>query len=99
MFFSRIREERDYNTIEFFLNKIPFLRVLLNDFLKQVATDIITILLQLLSPMVSLLKVGDPTQNIILELAKLLGRVEQILESIEVDRQDIAVLRVKRVEL
>ena len=48
--------------------------------------DIIIILLQPLSLIVPSLKVGDPTQNTILELAKLLGRVEQIPEPIKVDK-------------
>ena len=61
VYFLRIREERNCDTVEFFPNEVLFLRVSLDDFLKQVATDITTILMQPPSSVTPSLKVGDAT--------------------------------------
>ena len=43
-YFSRTKDVRDCSTVEFFPHSIPFPRVTLNDYLKQAATNIISIL-------------------------------------------------------
>ena len=43
-YFLRTRDVRDRDTIEFFYHAIPFPRVILNNYLKQAATNVISIL-------------------------------------------------------
>jgi tryptophan synthase alpha subunit len=54
--------------------------VIVNNHLKQAATDLVMILSQLLNNTVPWLKAGDPTYNTILEIAKLLKRGDDIPE-------------------
>ena len=77
-YFPRTREVRDCDTAEFFPHEIPFLRVTLNDHLKQAASDIISILSKPPPSTVPSLVAGESTNNAILEIAKLLNRAESI---------------------
>jgi hypothetical protein len=65
--------ERDVDTLQFFLKKIPFPSISTEDYLKQDASDILAILQK---PPSSLpyLAYGDPTKNVIVQIATLLGR-------------------------
>ena len=77
-YFPRTRDVRDCDTVEFFPHAIPFPRVTLNDHLKQAATDIISILSNPPSTTVPSLLAGDETNQALLEIATLLGRVQNI---------------------
>ena len=61
VYFLRTRKERNCDTVEFFPNEVSFPRILLDNFLKQAATDIITILTQPPSLVIPSLKAGDAT--------------------------------------
>ena len=69
---------RDCDTVEFFPHAVPFPRVLLNDHLKQAATDIISILLNPLKIIVPSLIAEEDTTIALYEIAKLLKRVDPI---------------------
>ena len=75
-----MREVRDCDTVEFFPYSIPFPRVTLNDHLKQAATNIISILSNPPSTTVPSLLAGEDTNQALYEIAKLLGRVDNIPE-------------------
>ena len=80
MLFSRTRDVRDCDTVEFFPHSIPFPEVKLKDHLKQAATDIVTLLTHPPSSTVPSLKEGDPTRNALLTLAQILNRSDTIPE-------------------
>jgi hypothetical protein len=65
--------ERDVDTLQFFPKKIPFPKISTEDYLKQAASDILSILQ---NPPSSLpyLAYGDPTKNALVQIATLLGR-------------------------
>jgi hypothetical protein len=66
--------ERDVDTLQFFPNKIPFPNILTEDYLKQAASDILTVLQNPPSNL-PCLAYGDATNNAIdVQLATLLGR-------------------------
>ena len=78
-YFPHTRSERDCDTVTFFPNVIHFPKVTTDDFLRQAATDIISILSS--PPKVSIiptLEAGDLTKNAILKLATLLNRADKI---------------------
>ena len=83
--------------MEFFSHDIVFPRVTLKDHLKQAAEDMVTILAQPPKNNVLSIQAGDPTWNTILQIAKLLRRVEYILELVEeiIHENDTLALRVK----
>ena len=88
-YFPRTREVRHCDTVEFFPHEISFPRVTLKDHLAQAAEDIVTILTKPPSKNVPSLQSGDPTRNAILQLAKLLKRVEIIPEpEIDMSQED-----------
>ena len=58
---------------------IPFPKVSLDDFLRQAATDIISILTAPPSTTAPSLQAGDPTRNALLEIATVLNRAENYL--------------------
>ena len=95
-FFPRTREERDCNTVQFFLHEITFPRVGLTDYLKQAAIDLILILSHPPVTIVPSLKAGDPTRNALLQIAGLLKRIEDILEpQAPEELENVPLLRVK----
>ena len=78
VFFPKTQTERDVDTIIFFPSSIPFPETKLNDFLKQAAGDIITLLTQLLSITTPTLQAGDDTKKVLLDLAKILNRADTL---------------------
>ena len=68
-YFPRTRTTRDCDTVTFFPTNIPFPQVKLDDFLRQAATDIITILTKPPSSTTPSLQSGDPVRNALLTLA------------------------------
>ena len=80
--------------VEFFPHSIPFPRVTLNDYLKQAATDIILILSNPPSTNVPSLLAGEDTNQALYKIAKLLKRVETILDIVEEQHIDTIALRV-----
>ena len=96
-YFPRTREVRNCDTVEFFPHDIVFPRVTLKDHLKQAADDLITILTQPPKNNVPSMQAGDPTRNAILQIAKLLKRVEHIPEPVEeiIHQDDASAPRVK----
>ena len=70
-FFEKTRSERNVDTVTFFPKKIKFPQVKLEDFLKQAATDIISLLTQPPSTTTLSLEAGDLTKNALLKLARI----------------------------
>jgi hypothetical protein len=64
---------RDVDTVEFFPTIIPFPTITTADYLKQAATDIVTILRNPSNDLPSL-SFGDDTTNALVQIAQLLGR-------------------------
>ena len=64
------------DTVTFFTRDIPIPKVGLDNFLRQAATDIITILTSSPSTTTTSLEPGDPTQNAIQKIAEMLNRAE-----------------------
>ncbi len=60
---------------------MPFPEIKLDDFLRQVASDIITILTQPPSTTIPSLQAGDPVSNALTTLAIQLQRIEDIPEN------------------
>ena len=79
-YFPRTRTERQCDTITYFPTIIPFPKVGLEEFLRQAATDIVTILSNPPSTTVPGLEQGSTTNNALLKLAKILNRVEHLPE-------------------
>ena len=75
-YFPRTRATRDCDTVTFFPTTIPFPQIKLDDYLRQAATDIITILTQPPSTTTPSLQAGDPVRNALLTLATQLKRIE-----------------------
>ena len=78
VFFPKTRSERDCDTITFFPIVVPYTKVYLDDFLRQAATDIITILTIPPSSTTPSLQVGYVTKNSLLNVAKSLNRAEDL---------------------
>ena len=76
---------------------IDHYRVTLKDYLKQVVEDMITILTQPPKNNILSIQARDPTRNAILQIVKLLKRVEHIPELVEeiIHENDISALRIK----
>ena len=81
-FFPKTRSKRDVNTITFFHKAIKFPEIHLDDFLKQAATDIITILTSPPSTTTPSLQAGDTTRNALPDIAKLLHRADDLPQHI-----------------
>ena len=77
-YFPRTRSVRDCDTVTFFPTVVPFPEVKLRDYLKQAATDIVTLLARPPSSTVPILTEGDPVRNALLTLATQLNRIENI---------------------
>jgi hypothetical protein len=67
--------ERDVDTLKFFPKTVPFPNISTEDYLKQAASDILSIL-QKSPTTLPYLVYGDATNNTIVQIAKLLGRAE-----------------------
>ena len=68
-----------------FPTNVPFPHVKVVDFLKQAATDIITILTSPPSTTTPSLEAGDPVRNALLTLATQLHRIDTIPEPVKMD--------------
>ena len=79
-YFPRTRSVRDCDTVAFFPTTVPFPEIKLDDFLRQAASDIITILTQPPSTTTPSLQAGDPVRNALTTLATQLQRIEDIPE-------------------
>lgn len=66
------------DAVEFFPHSVTFPQVKLHDYLKQAASDIVSILATPPSTTVPTLASGDETQNAILQLASILKRADKI---------------------
>jgi hypothetical protein len=75
-YFPRTRTVRICDTVTFFPTTVPFPEVKLEDFLKQVATDIITILASPPSTTTPTLQAGDAVHNALQNIATQLKRIE-----------------------
>ena len=67
---------------QFFPHDIPFPAITTDDYLKQAAEDIITILTAPPSPTTPSLSAGDPVRNALLEIATQLKRIEAIPQTL-----------------
>ena len=84
-YFPRTEQIRDCDTVTFFPTNVPFPQVKLVAFLKQAATDIITILTSPPSTTTPSLEAGDPVRNVLLTLATQLHRIDTIPEPVKID--------------
>ena len=78
-YFPQTRAESDVGTVTFFLTVVPFLEVITEDFLKQVALDIIFILTTPPSTTTVSLKAGDKTHNELSKIAESLQKIDRIV--------------------
>ena len=74
-YFPKTRSARQINTLTFFPHTIPFPEVTTEDFLKQAALDIVSILSNPPTSLPISLEAGDSTKNAILQTAEVLGTV------------------------
>ena len=77
-YFPSTRAERNIQTATFSPKDIPFPKVNLDDFLRQAAMDIITILSSPPTNNSQSLEVGDTTKNALLKIAQILHRAEDL---------------------
>ena len=77
-YFPKTRSQRDVDTVTFFPKVVNFPAVKAEDFLKQAALDIISILTKPPSTTIVQLEAGDATKNALLKIAQALQRVEKI---------------------
>ena len=88
---------RDVDTVIFFLSTIPFPKVKIEDFLRQTATYIISILQQPSPTKIPSLQAGDPVHKALLKLATILHRVDELPDPIIFDYlPKTTLLRVKK---
>ena len=78
-FLQSTRSVRNVVTVTFFPRDIPIPKVGLDAFLRQVATDIITILIAPPSTTTLSLEAGDSTRNALQKIAETLNRVDILL--------------------
>ena len=76
-YFPRTKTTRDCDTVTFFPKNVLFPEIKLEDFLRQAAEDIVTILTLPPSTTTPSLKAGDPVRNALLTLATQLKRGEK----------------------
>ena len=79
-FVTDTRKELDCDTVSFFPKTIPFPAIKTDDFLRQAALDIISILSEPPSSTVPSLEAGDETRNALLKIATALNRIETLPE-------------------
>ena len=78
VYFPKTRSKHNVDIVTFSPTVIPFPNIDLDNYLRQTAVYIITIIPATPSPSTSTLKVGDPTQNILLEIATVLTRADML---------------------
>ena len=76
VYFEKTRSMRIIDTVTFFPKKIKFPQVQLEDFLKQAAMDIITLLTQPPESTTITVQARDATKNALLQLATILNKAE-----------------------
>ena len=76
MLFPHTKTTRDVDTVTFFQTTVPFPKVNLDDFLRQAALDIVTLLQRPPSTTTLSLQAGDSIQNAMLKLAAILHRTD-----------------------
>ena len=84
VYFPKTRSERDCDTITFFPTVIPYPEVKLEHFLKQAASDIITILTTPPSTTTPSLQAGDTTKNALLDIATILHRANDLPPNLQI---------------
>ena len=82
-YFPSTKTVRDCDTVTFFPTSALFPKIKIENFLKQAATDIITIITQPPSNTTPSLQAGDPVRNALLTLTTQLKRVEPIPPVVE----------------
>ena len=82
-YFTRTRSERNVDTVTFIPHSIPFPTMTIDTFLRQAATDIVTLLKKPPNPSIPRLQAGDSTYTALQQLADLLQRVEKPLIHVE----------------
>ena len=75
-YFPRTRQERITDTVTFIPHAIAFPSVNVIDFLRQTATDIVSILKAPPNNIIPNLEAGDQTYNALLEIASVLNKTE-----------------------
>ena len=80
-YFPRTKTLRNCDTVTFSPKAIPFPEIKLEDFLRQAAEDIISILTLPPSTTTPSLAAGDPVRNALLTLATQLQRVQKMRSS------------------
>ena len=73
-YFPKTRSKPNVDTVTFFPKRITFPEIDLDDYLRQAATDIITLLTAPPSTTTVTLEAGDPTRNALLKIATILNR-------------------------
>ena len=86
-FIPSSRSKVNSDTVAFFPHEIPFPEVKIDDFIRQAATDIITILTHPPATTVHSLQAVDSTKNAIMELASILNRSDNISNKLETQRK------------
>ena len=76
-YFPETRSTRPVDTVTFFPSSIPVPEVKLEDFLRQAAIDIVTILQDPPSTTTLKLQVGNETRNALLDIALILKRCDK----------------------
>ena len=77
-YFPKTRQVRICDTVKFIEHTIPIPQTTIDDYLRQAASDIITILSNPPSTTAPSLSAGDPVRNALVELSKQLKRAEPI---------------------
>ena len=79
----------DIDTVTFFPKVISFAKVNIDDFLRQAAEDIISILTAPPTHIPPSLEVGDPASNALLKIATILKRLDRLpVPSPEISQED-----------
>jgi hypothetical protein len=77
-YFPKSKSERVCNTVQFIPNVIPILQTKIDDYLRQAAGDIVSILQKPPSTTYPSLQAGDPVRNALHELAIQLNRAQPL---------------------
>ena len=77
-YFPKTRSQRHVDTVTSFPVTVPFPKLSIEDFLKQAAQDIVTILKDPPSTTTLSLKVGDEMNNALVHLAEILNRTKSL---------------------
>ena len=77
-YFPNTKATRDVDTVTFFPTTVPFPKVNLEDFLRQAASDIVSLLQNPPSTTTPSLQAGDSIQNALLQLATILHRTDDL---------------------